>query len=148
MATSPPINAASYVLSVNGTTVATYSTLIGISSEVDPTPPAATTTASKTFGTVNPATVTLRRDLDANAFLWSWHAAVLTGDPTARKTCALELLGGSGQVLLSFVLENAWLATIQITGPQPPPQGPPVSTQTDTFACDQIVLQPPQPPAS
>ena len=142
MATSVPINAASYVLNVDGVSVVTYSQLIEISSAVEPAAPVAgATTPSKTFGTALPPTVTLRRDLDANAYIWAWHAAVLTGDPAARKTCTLQLLGGSGQVLLSFVLENAWLGTVQITGPQPPPQ-PPVCTQTDTFSCDQIVMQP------
>jgi hypothetical protein len=141
MATSVPINAASYVLNVDGVSVVTYSQLIEISSAVEPAAPVAVATPSKTLGTALPPTVTLRRDLDANSYIWAWHAAVLTGDPAARKTCTLQLLGGTGQVLLSFVLENAWLGTVQITGPQPPPQ-PPVSTQTDTFSCDQIVMQP------
>jgi T4-like virus tail tube protein gp19 len=142
MATSAPINAASYVLSVDGVSVVTYSELVDISSAVEPaTPPDGTTVTSKTYGTTVPPAVTLRRGLDGNQFIWAWHAAVLSGDPAGRKTCTLQLLGASGQILLSFVLENAWLGTVQITGPQPPPQ-PPVSTQTDTFICDQIIMQP------
>jgi hypothetical protein len=142
MPTSAPINAASYVLNVDGVAVATYSELVGISSAVDPAPPpTGTTVPSKTYGTTIPPAVTLRRDLDGNQYIWAWHTAVLTGDPAGRKTCTLQLLGGGGQILLSFVLENAWLGTVQI-GPQPPPQ-PPVTMQTDTFVCDQLIMQPP-----
>lgn len=140
--TSAPINAVSYVLSVSGVAVVKYSELLELSSEVDPTTPAAgTTTLTKTYGTVMPSTIRLRRGLDGNATIWAWHMAVLQGDPMARKTCTLQLMGSAGQILLNFVLENAWLGTVQITGPEPPPQ-PPVSTQTDTFFCEQIIMQP------
>src|ERR1700729_2568425 len=128
MPTSTPINAASYVLNVDGVPAVTYSQLIEISSAVEPAAPVAgATTPSKTFGTALPPTVTLRRDLDANAYIWVWHAAGFSCAPAARKRWTLQLMVGSGQVLLSFVLENPWLGTVQITGPQPPPQ-PPVST--------------------
>jgi hypothetical protein len=139
--TSAPINAASYVLNIDGVAIATYSELLGLRSEVDPSVPAAATpTKTKAYGTAM-TTITLRRDLDGNPTIWAWHAAVLEGDATARKRCTLQLKAQGGQILLTFVLENAWLATVQITGPEPPPQ-PPVSTQTDTFVCDQIVMQP------
>jgi hypothetical protein len=141
MATSAPINAATYVLNVDGVAEVTYTELVEISSVVEPTPAAATNVPSKAYGTTTPPAVTLRRPLDANQFIWAWHTAVLTGDPAGRKTCTLQLLGGSGQILLSYVLENAWLSTVQI-GPQPPPQ-PPVTMQTDTFVCDQLIMQPP-----
>ena len=142
MATSAPINAASYVLTVDGVSVATYSELVDISSAVEPTPPpAGTNVTSKTYGTTIPPAVTLRRGLDGNQFIWAWHAAVLSGEPAGRKTCTLQFLGSSGQILLSFVLENAWLGTVQI-GPQPPPR-PPVTMQTDTLVCDQLIMQPP-----
>jgi phage tail-like protein len=140
--TSAPINAVSYVLSVNGSAGVKYSELLELSSEVDPaTPAAGTTTQTKTYGTVMPSTIRLRRGLDGDPTIWAWHMAVLQGEPTARKTCTLQLMGPAGQILLTFVLQNAWLATVQITGPQSPPQ-PPVSTQTDTFICEQIVMQP------
>lgn len=137
----PPINAVSYVLDVDGAPVVTYSELVEISSAVEPpAAPADPTLHTKQFGTVIPPTVTLRRGLDANHAIWAWHMAVLQGDPAARKTCTLQLMGSTGQVLMSFVLQNAWPGTVQIAGPQP--QHAPVTTQTDTFVCDQIVLQP------
>jgi T4-like virus tail tube protein gp19 len=139
---SAPINPASYVLSLDGAAVVTYSELLKLRSEIDPAAPDAdTATHTKTFGTIMPATVTLRRGLDANPTIWAWHTAALEGDPAARKTCSLQLMGPSGQILLTYGLENAWLSTVQIAGPQPPPQLP-VGTQTDTFVCDQIVMQP------
>jgi T4-like virus tail tube protein gp19 len=140
--TSAQINPATYVLAVDGRPVVTYTELLGLNSEVDPTPPAAGTTNTKAYGSALPPTITLRRGLDANSMVWGWHQAVLAGDPAARRTCTLQLMGGT-QVLLTYLLENAWLATVQIQGPQPPPQGPQVSTQTDTYVCDQIVMQPP-----
>jgi len=140
---SPPINAASYVLSVDGVAEVTYSELVEMRSEVEPAPPTTDPTGAivhtKNFGTTIPPTVTLRRGLDENQFVWAWHTAVLTGDPASRKTCSLQLRGGNGQVLLTFVLENAWLGTVDIGSP-PPPQ-PPIVMQTDTFVCAQIIMQ-------
>jgi tail tube protein gp19 len=122
--------------------VVTYSELVDISSAVEPAAPSADPALhTKTFGTVIPPTVTLRRGLDGNQFIWAWHLAVLAGQPDARKACTLQLTGDAGQTLMSFVLQNAWLGTVQITGPQP--QHPPLVMQTDTFVCDQILMQPP-----
>jgi hypothetical protein len=137
-----PINALRYVLSVDGAELVTYSELLELKSEVDPAPPPVDDTHTKTYGTVIPPSVTLRRALDGNAAIWAWHMAVLMGDPTARKTCSLQLMDLSGQVMLTFVLENAWLGTVQVTGAAPPPQ-PSVSMQTDTFTCDEILMQSP-----
>jgi hypothetical protein len=91
--TSAPINPTSYVLNVNGVAIATYSELLELRSEVDPTVPAAgTPTTAKAYGT----TITLRRGLDGNPTIWAWHAAVLQGDATApgRARCSLRLLAG------------------------------------------------------
>lgn len=124
----------------------TFSELTGISSEVEPVPdtpvgPAGTPVHSKSFGTASPPTVTLARHVDGSTTeLWAWHMAVLAGDPAARKDCTLKLLDTSGQTLLTFDMENAWLSKVDIAGLQA--GGSQVMMETDEFVCDSILMQP------
>ncbi len=139
-----PISAARFVLSFDGVEVA-FSGLTGISSEVElaqdtPGGSAGTTAHSTPFGTASPPTVTLTRGVDGSTEIWSWHQAVLAGNPAARKTCTLMLQDASGQTLLSFVLENAWPGKVNIAGPQPGESQ--IVMETDEFVCDSITMQP------
>jgi phage tail-like protein len=159
---SPIIGVTRIVLSIDGTDVATFSELTGISSEVEPAVPDVSPTGivnTKQFGTAS-QTVTLKRAVDGSTGIWAWHQAVLAGDPAARKTCLLKLQNASGQVLLSFVLENAWPSKVDIAGPQvmaaagpiagtvpvPVPLPAPVAQsqvmmETDEIVCDSILMQ-------
>ena len=141
---SPIIGATRFVLSIDNVDVATFSELIGISSEVGPpAAPAASSTGTivptKQFGTVS-QTVTLKRAVDGSTEIWAWHQAVLAGDPAARRTCILKLLNASGQTLLAFTLENAWPSKVDIAGPQSGQSQ--VMMETDEFVCESILMQP------
>ena len=96
--------------------------------------------SSKTFGNASPPTVTLRRGVDGSTEIWSWHQAVLEGNPAARKTCTLMLQNAGGQTLLTFVMENAWLSKVNIAGSQPGESQ--IVMETDEFVCDSIIMQP------
>lgn len=139
------ISAARFVLSFDNVEV-TFSELTGINSEVEPAQDtfvssAGTTAPSKPFGTASPPTVTLARHVDGSTpELWAWHMAVLEGNPAARKTCALKLQDASGQTLLTFVMENAWLSKVDIAGLQAGASQ--VVMETDEFVCDSILMQP------
>jgi len=74
---------------------------------------------TKQFGKTKPPTVTLKRGLDTETYMWAWHQAVLLGDPAARKTCSLQLFAASvspksGQPLITYLLENAWPSKLEI----------------------------------
>jgi phage tail-like protein len=141
---SPIISAARFVISFDNVAV-TYSELTGISSEVEPAQdiaagPAGTVVHSKSFGTASPQRVTLARHVDGStAELWAWHMAVLAGNPAARKTCRLTLQDASGQALLTFVMQNAWLSKVNIAGLQAGASQ--VLMETDEFVCDSIGMQ-------
>ena len=141
------ISAASFVLSVDGAEVATFCELNAISSEVEPTPTTSTgtTTHTDSYGTASPPTVTLTRAVDGSTYTWTWHTAVLNADPTARRNCTLALQNASGQTLLTFVLENAWLSSVDITGEQSGESQ--LVMETDQFVCDSIAIQPNPAPA-
>jgi phage tail-like protein len=139
-----PISAARFVISFDGVEVE-FSELTGISSEVEPTEDTpvgtpGTTVSSNLFGKTSPPTVTLRRGVDGSTEIWSWHQAVLEGNPAARKTCTLALQNAGGQTLLTFVMENAWLSKVDIAGPQPGESQ--IVMETDEFVCDSIIMQP------
>lgn len=143
--TGPQITVTRYAINVDGTEVVAYSELLELTSEIDPTPPAPPTDGvvqhTKQFGTVRPPTIKLRRAFDHNSAVWAWHQAALAGDPAAQRTCTLQFIDDTGQIQFAFVLENAWPDTVQITGGGQPPQ-PAAIMQTDSFICDQIVIQP------
>src|ERR1700678_3127493 len=145
-----PISAAHFVISVDGAEVVTFSELNGISSDVEPaantsTGSTGTITHIGSYGTASPPTVTLTRAVDGSTYTWTWHTAVLAGDPTARRTCTLALQDAGGQTLLTFVLENAWLSTMDITGEQSGESQ--LVMETDQFVCDSIAIQPNPAPA-
>jgi phage tail-like protein len=140
---APIINAARFVISFEGVEV-TFSELTGISSEVEPAEDTSTDSTGATgpanpFGKTSPPTVTLTRGLDGNAEIWAWHTAVLAGDPAARKTCTLQLQDEGGQILLTFVMENAWPSKVGIAGQSGESQA---VLETDEFVCDSIMMQP------
>lgn len=146
------ISASAFVVEVDGVQVATFSELSSMSSEVTPTTYIATSSQSgsvavptKQFG--NPATphVTLTRSLDTDAYLWSWHQAVLQGDPTARRTCSLQLFAAgeppkTGRPVATFILENAWPSKLEIAGMKAGASE--VVMETVVLVCDRILRQP------
>jgi phage tail-like protein len=150
MAATPepaPVSAARFVLSVGGTDVV-FSGLTGISSDIDPAGDAAAGSPPadrKSFGTVLPPTVTLKRGLEpaGDDTLWTWHQAARAGDPTARRTCQLVLQDAGGQALVTYVLENAWPSSLEIAGPAA--GAPPAVTESVELTCDSVSMQPGSP---
>jgi phage tail-like protein len=143
------MTASTFVIQVDGIQVATFSELSGINTEVEPVEYIATGTEgivhTKQYGKTKPPTVTLKRGLDSQAYMWSWHQGVLRGDPTARKTCSLQLFAASasprsGQPLITYLLENAWPSKLEIGGMKAGSSE--VVTETVVLHCDQILMQP------
>ncbi|MFI9274119.1 phage tail protein [Kitasatospora sp. NPDC052896] len=143
------MSASTFVIQVDGIQVATFSELSGINTEVESVEYISTgrdgIVHTKQYGKTKPPTVTLKRGLDTQTYMWSWHQAVLQGEPTARKTCSLQLFGAaqspkSGQPIITYLLENAWPSKLEIGGMKA--GATEVVTETVVLHCDQILMQP------
>jgi phage tail-like protein len=143
------MSASTFVIQVDGIKVATFTELSGINTEVEPVEYIATGTEgiihTKQYGKTKPPQVTLKRGLDPETYMWAWHQAVLQGEPTARKTCSLQLFAASqspksGQPIITYVLENAWPSKLEISGMRAGASE--VVTETVVLLCDQILMQP------
>ena len=120
-----------------------FSELTGITSEVEPAEYFSSSTTgvslTKQFGKTKPATVTLKRGLDDSPLMWSWHQAVLDGNPNARSTsCSLLLQDTMGQALATYQLRNAWPSKLELGGMKAGVSE--VVIATAVLVCDQIVF--------
>lgn len=143
------MTASTFVIQVDGIQVASFSELSGINTEVEPIEYISTGREgiqhTKQFGKTKPPQITLKRGLDSETYMWSWHQAVLRGEPAARKTCSLQLFAASqspksGQPIITYVLENAWPSKLEIGGMKA--GATEVVTETVVLYCDQILMQP------
>lgn len=143
------MSASTFVIQVDGIQVASFSELSGISTEVEPVEYISTGPEgilhTKQYGKTKPPTVTLRRGMDTETYMWAWHQAVLQGEPTARKTCSLQLFAAaqspkSGQPIITYILENAWPSKLEISGMKA--GATELVTETVVLHCDQILMQP------
>jgi phage tail-like protein len=151
-ATTSVVVASRFVIQITGSTAGSalqgsqgeiaFSELAGINSEVEPAEYFSSSTSgvnlSKQFGKAKPATVTLKRGMDNNTLLWTWHQMVLDGDPTARTSASLILLDTMGVNKASYQLINAWPSKIEIGGMKAGASE--VVITTATLVCDQIQL--------
>lgn len=143
------MSASTFVIQVDGIQVAAFSELSGINTEVEPVEYISTGPGgivhTKQYGKTKPPSVTLKRGLDPQTYMWSWHQAVLQGDPAARKTCSLQLFAASqspksGRPIITYILENAWPSKLEIGGMKAGASE--VVTETVVLYCDQILMQP------
>lgn len=137
------LSAAHFTISIDGTEVATFSELTGINSEVEAVEYIAANTQgqvvhSKQFGKTKPPKVTLKRGLDGSKAIWMWHQAVLDGDPGALRTCTLSLKTSKGDIAISYVLEDAWPAKVDIAGAKAGASD--VIMETVEMVCSQIYM--------
>ncbi|MEZ0092232.1 phage tail protein [Streptacidiphilus sp. EB129] len=144
------MSASTFVISVDGVQVASFSELSGINTEVESVEYISTgpegIVHTKQYGKTKPPTVTLKRGLDTDGKIWSWHQAVLQGDPLARKTCSLQLFAAGalprsgGNPIITYLLENAWPSKLEIGGMKA--GATEVVTETVVLHCDSILMQP------
>ena len=141
--TTPVISGAHFAIGVDGTDIAIFSELSGINSEVEPQEYISSDSDgnvlhTKQFGKVKPPKVTLKRALDGSKAIWAWHEAVLAGDPAALRSCTLSLKSASGDINISYELENAWPAKVDIAGMKAGASD--VIMETVELVCDQIIM--------
>ena len=139
---SGPLTAARFALSVNGTEIASFSELAGITSEVAPTVYLASTDRAtiikKLPGARKPPTVVLKRGMTGGMELFAWHDAALRGDvAAARRDCTLTMYGSTGEAVARYFLTNAWPFKLEIGGLKAG-AGEPL-TETVSLTADRIV---------
>ena len=140
------LSAAHFTIEIDQTVVATFSELTGINSEVESVEYIAANREghvvhSKQFGKTKPPKVTLKRgmDMDGTKKLWAWHQAVLDGEPGALRSCTLSLKSASGEIKISYELENAWPSKVDIAGAKAGASD--VIMETVEIVCSQILMQ-------
>jgi len=77
--------------------------------------------------------------------MWAWHQAVLQGEPTARKTCSLQLFSASpvpevGPADHHLCPGDAWPS--EARDQRVEAGATEVVTETVVLLCDQILMQP------
>ncbi|HEY0448897.1 phage tail protein [Actinophytocola sp.] len=122
----------------------TFSEMSGITSEVEVAEYVSSGTAgvtmAKQFGKTKPATVVLKRGVDQDLTLWTWHAEVLAGMASARRSCTLMLKDAAGVTQQSYELHMAWPSKLELGGFKA--GGSEAIIATVTLTCEMIVLAP------
>jgi phage tail-like protein len=117
MADKLPITAARFSLTVDGETIASFSELNGIKTEIKSTE----FIESGEKGLVqmnipaNPvmAEITFSRGQTDDIKMWAWHETARAGQMgAARKSASLYMFDAAGEVVAQYTLENAWPSSI------------------------------------
>jgi phage tail-like protein len=121
LAPGDAITAARFSIVIDGYQIASFSELIGISTEVEPVELLESTEKEvmlkKLPGKRKPPTLTLKRGKNQSMELWLWHEAVLMGDiVAARKSCSLVMYSTDGTAVARYHLEMAWPSKLEVGG--------------------------------
>ncbi|MFL6126514.1 phage tail protein [Actinophytocola sp.] len=121
MATTDPITASRFSITIDGYEIAAFSELKGITTEVKPVEHLESTdkelVLKKLPGKREPAIIELVRGKTTDMALWAWHEAVLQGDIiAARKSCSLIMYGVDGKPVARYHMEHAWPSQVKIGG--------------------------------
>jgi phage tail-like protein len=113
------ITASRFSIVIDGYQIASFSELVGITTEVEPVELLESTDKEvmmkKLPGKTKPPTLTLKRGKNQSMELWLWHEAVLMGDiMAARKSCSLVMYATDGTPVARYHLEMAWPSKLEI----------------------------------
>ena len=118
-ATSDPITAARYVITIDGYEIASFNELTAINSEIETADFWETSgdqvQVNKLPGKFKAPTVTLKRPMNGSLELWSWHEAVRQGNmAAARKSLSLTMFSSEGKPVVKYWLEKAWPSKLEV----------------------------------
>ena len=118
-ATEPALTINRFVITINGSTIATFQELVGITMETEPADYYESSdkevVISRLPGKIKPPTITLKHGMTGSMELWAWHQAVRQGFmATARRTAFLTAYNSEGRPVAKWVLENAWPTKLEI----------------------------------
>jgi phage tail-like protein len=119
LAPGDAITAARFSIVIDGYQIASFSELVGITTEVEPVELLESTDKEvmlkKLPGKRKPPTLTLKRGKNQSMELWLWHEAVLMGDiMAARKSCSLVMYATDGTPVARYYLEMAWPSKLEV----------------------------------
>jgi phage tail-like protein len=119
LAPGDAITAARFSIVIDGYQIASFSELVGITTEVEPVELLESTDKEvmlkKLPGKRKPPTLTLKRGKNNSMELWLWHEAVLMGDIiAARKSCSLVMYATDGTPVARYHLEMAWPSKLEV----------------------------------
>lgn len=119
LAPGDAITAARFSIVIDGYQIASFSELVGITTEVEPVELLESTDKEvmlkKLPGKRKPPTLTLKRGKNNSMELWMWHEAVLMGDIiAARKSCSLVMYATDGTPVARYHLEMAWPSKLEV----------------------------------
>jgi len=119
LAPGDAITAARFSIVIDGYQIASFSELVGITTEVEPVELMQSTdkevVLKKLPGKRKPPTLTLKRGKNQSMELWMWHEAVLMGDiMAARKSCSLVMYATDGTPVARYHLEMAWPSKLEV----------------------------------
>jgi phage tail-like protein len=113
------LTAARFSIVIDGCTIASFSELSGITTEVEAVDFMESSDKEVIFkklpGKRKPPTVVLKRGKNTSMELWLWHQAVLNGDiVAARKSCSLVMYNTAGEAVARYYLYQAWPARLEV----------------------------------
>jgi phage tail-like protein len=119
--TQDALTAARFSITIDGSEIATFSELTGITTSVDVVDFVESSDKEivmrKLPGRRQPPTVVLKRGKNNSMELWAWHESVLQGNmAAARRSCSLVMYNVDGKPVARYHLEDAWPAKIEIGG--------------------------------
>jgi phage tail-like protein len=93
---------------------------------------------TKQIGAAQPPTVVLARTLESagNKTLNAWHQAARAGSPAARITATLTINEAGGKI--TYILENAWVSKLAISGVKA--GSTQAAVETATIVCDEMIV--------
>ena len=115
-ASTSPLTAARFELTLDGHSLAVFSELVGISSTAT-LPPSSPGDVIVTLPTATGTpTVTLRRPMTRNIEMAAWHELVILGDvAAARKSVSLTAYDAGGRPVARYHLTDAWPSKLEVT---------------------------------
>jgi phage tail-like protein len=113
------LTAALFELSIDGHSMAQFSSLSGISSSIDVVDfiqsDGKENILKKLPGRRTPPTVVLERGMTRNIEMAAWHELVVLGDvAAARKSCSLTMFNTKREPVARYHLTEAWPSKIEI----------------------------------
>ena len=120
MTTPVAITAARFSIVIDEHEIASFSDLLGIVAEVEPTAYLESTDKAAFYnqlpGRLKPPQVVLKRGMNGSLDLWAWHEAVRQGAmDAARRSCSLIMYNAEGKAVAKYWLEKAWPNKLEIS---------------------------------
>ena len=137
----PALTAARFEISIDGHSMAVFSELAGIKTEIEtvdyvPSGEPETVFLNRCTAVRKPISVRLRRARSNNMDMWTWHEAAKLNPGRLPKKVQLHIHEGGDKPAARYHLENAWPSKIEIGGLR---AGGATSTmETVTMTCEFI----------